>query len=247
VSAASRTGDEVVWHDLECGAYREDIGLWLELATTYGDPILDVGAGTGRVALALARAGHRLTALDCDPQLLETLERRAGDQGSRVATVCSDARSFTLRQRFALCLVPMQTVQLLGGAAGRSRFLAAARKHLQPGGRLAVAISEELEPFSPAPGVPLPLPDILERDGTVYSSQPTAVRAAGTTFLLERRREVVDPHGGHEVTADAVALDVVRAEDLEQESLSCGLRPAGRRTIPATADYVASTVVMLDG
>ncbi len=42
----------VVWHDIECSAYRADLPLWRELAAEYGDPILDVGAGTGRVALA---------------------------------------------------------------------------------------------------------------------------------------------------------------------------------------------------
>jgi hypothetical protein len=55
-----RGSTEVVWHDLECGAYRADLPLWRELAARarFGSPILDVGAGTGRVALDLARAGH---------------------------------------------------------------------------------------------------------------------------------------------------------------------------------------------
>ena len=67
----------VIWHDLECGAYAEDLPLWRALAAEHGDPVLDVGAGTGRVALDLARAGHRVTALDRDPELLEALARRA--------------------------------------------------------------------------------------------------------------------------------------------------------------------------
>jgi len=46
----------VVWHDLECGGYRVDLQAWLELAERAGGPVLDVGAGTGRVSLALARA-----------------------------------------------------------------------------------------------------------------------------------------------------------------------------------------------
>ena len=52
----------VIWHDLECGGYVEDLTLWQSLADEQGDPVLDVGAGTGRVALALARRGHRVTA-----------------------------------------------------------------------------------------------------------------------------------------------------------------------------------------
>ena len=40
----------VIWHDLECGAYAEDLPLWRALAAEHGDPVLDVGAGTGRVS-----------------------------------------------------------------------------------------------------------------------------------------------------------------------------------------------------
>ena len=41
----------VVWHDVECGGYDADLTLWQELAREAGGPVLDVGAGTGRVAL----------------------------------------------------------------------------------------------------------------------------------------------------------------------------------------------------
>ena len=37
----------VIWHDVECASYVEDLPLWRELAASYGDPVLDVGAGTG--------------------------------------------------------------------------------------------------------------------------------------------------------------------------------------------------------
>jgi len=51
-----------IWHDIECGAYTADLPLWEELAA--GGAVLDVGAGTGRVALRLARAGCAMTAVD---------------------------------------------------------------------------------------------------------------------------------------------------------------------------------------
>ena len=43
----------VIWHDVECGAYVADLPLWRELAAACEGPILDVGAGTGRVTLDL--------------------------------------------------------------------------------------------------------------------------------------------------------------------------------------------------
>ena len=233
----------VIWHDLECGAYAEDLPLWRALAAEHGDPVLDVGAGTGRVALDLARAGHRVTALDRDPELLDALARRAG--GVEVTTVAADARDFELRARFPLIIVPMQTIQLLDGSEGRARFLACARRHLLPGGAVAVAIAEVLEPYEVVDGLPAPLPDVREQDGVVYSSQPIAVRADHGGFVLERRRETVSPAGVRTVAQDLIHLDRVTVEDLELEGSSAGLTPAGRDRVPETNDYSGSEVVIL--
>jgi SAM-dependent methyltransferase len=235
----------VIWHDLECGGYDADLPLWRGLADRHGDPVLDVGAGTGRTTLDLARHGRIVTALDNDPELIAELARRA--EGLEVRTVVADARQFVLGARYALCIVPMQTIQLLGGAQARGDFLRCAKAHLRAGAILAVALVVELEPFAVPDDSPLPLPDICERDGIVYSSQPTAVRAADDGFLLERRRDTVAPDGRLSVTRDTIALDRLAAEQLETEAARAGLSPAGRAQIPPTRDYAGSTVVMLRG
>jgi SAM-dependent methyltransferase len=233
----------VIWHDLECGTYAEDITLWRSLAERQGDPVLDVGAGTGRVALDLARRGHRVTALDHDAELLAELECRV--DGLALDTVTADARDFDLGRRFALCLVPMQTIQLLGGRDGRIAFLRCARRHLTGRGLLAIAIAEVLELYEVLEDTPGPLPDVCERDGVVYSSQPTAVRAIGDRFVLERRREAVTAHGQRSVSENVIQLDRVTRGQLEREAGEARLHAAGRASIPATSDYVGSSVVML--
>ncbi len=234
----------VIWHDLECGRYEADLPFWRALARRYRGPILDIGAGTGRVTLELARAGHAVTALDSDPVLLEELRRRTQDLD--VTTVVADARGFELGAHFGLCVVPMQTVQLLGGPEGRQAFLERARAHLVPGGRLAVALADELEEFEVKPGGGGPLPDVCELDGVVYSSSPTAVRADGSGYVLERRREVVTPAGELSTEQDRIHIDSLAPDVLEREGVSAGLRPAGRGQIAPTDDYVGSVVVMLD-
>jgi SAM-dependent methyltransferase len=236
---------ETVWHDIECGGYREDVPLWREVADEHGDPVLDIGAGTGRITLALARDGHRVTALDQDSILLAELSRRAA--GLPVTTVVADARDFDLQTRFPLCIVPMQTIQLLGGSAGRGRFLACAARHLRPRGLLAVAITDTLELFEVGDGMPGPVPDVAEHDGVVYSSQPTAVRAEPGGFVLERRRETISASGRRTVAEDVIRLDGVTADQLAREAAAAGFEAAGRKTVPATADYVGSIVVMLRG
>ncbi|HTT30408.1 MAG TPA: class I SAM-dependent methyltransferase [Solirubrobacteraceae bacterium] len=235
----------VIWHDIECGSYAEDLPLWRSLAAEHGDPVLDVGAGTGRVSLVLAREGHRVTALDRDPALLDALAQRADRVD--VTTVVADARDFDLPERFPLIIVPMQTIQLLGGPGGRRRFLAAARRHLLPGGALAIAIAELLETYEVVDGMPAPLPDLREEDGIVYSSQPIAVRADHDGFVLERRRETVSRAGQRTVEQDLIHLDLLTVEDLEREGSAAGLEPAQREHVRETADYSGSEVVILRG
>lgn len=231
----------VIWHDLECGPYVEDLPLWRSLASEHGDPVLDIGAGTGRVALDLARHGYRVTALDQDPKLIAELVRRAGDLP--ITAVVADARDFELDHEFPLCLVPMQTIQLLQGAQARADFLRCAQRHLQPGGLLAIALNEELEEYDIPPGMPGPTPDICEIDGVVYSSRPTAVRAGADGFVLERRRETVDTKGGHTVEDNRIRLDRLTCDQLEREAEALGLRAAGRDIVSETDEYAGSEVV----
>ena len=244
VSSTAPTRDlEAIWHDLECGAYVADLPLWQGLAARQGSPVLELGAGTGRVSIALARRGHRVFALDRDPRLLSELVGRAGDLD--VKTVVADARAFALEVRFSLCLAPMQIIQLLGGAAGRAAMLRCVARHLRPGGLLAIALSSELELWSAADGAAPPLPDACELDGTVYFSQPTAVRGEALGAVLERRRETVSPDGRRVAELNCIRLDHLGADQLEREGVAAGFIEAGRTTIPATRDYTSSEVVTL--
>ena len=241
--------ESVIWHDLECGRYRADIRLWAQLADDSGDPILDVGSGTGRVTLELARRGHTVVAMDIDADLLGALRERAdalpGAASERVVTVQADARDFDLgADRFALCVVPMQTIQLLAGPTARRAFLGRARSHLGPDGVLAVAIAPEIEEFVWSEDTGMPLPDMVELGGTVYASQPTAVRVEADQAILERRREVIDSAGGRRVSEDRIALDLLPAAALIADGVAAGLRPVGTRGIAETDEHVGSLVVI---
>jgi SAM-dependent methyltransferase len=228
----------VIWHDLECGGYVEDLELWRELA---GDgPVLDLGCGTGRVALDLAEHGVPVVGLDIDEVLLEELRRRAGELP--VETVRADVRDFDLGRLFPVVLAPMQTVQLLGGPDGRADFLRCARAHLEPGGIFAIAVADDIQTFDEVEEA-LPLPDVREDGGTVYFSQPVSIKDEGGRFEIQFVREVIDPHGGRTSGRSVIHLDQLDAGQLEAEA--AGFTVLDRRTVPATEAYVGSTVVML--
>jgi SAM-dependent methyltransferase len=228
----------VIWHDLECGGYVEDLELWRELA---GDgPVLDLGCGTGRVALDLADHGVPVVGLDIDEVLLEELRRRAGELP--VETVRADVRDFDLGRRFPVVLAPMQTVQLLDGPAGRADFLRCAKAHLEPGGIFAIAVAEDIQTFDEVEEA-LPLPDVREDGGTVYFSQPVSIKDEGDRFEIQFVREVIDPRGGRTSGRSVIHLDQLDAGQLEAEAADFTV--LDRRTVPATEAYVGSTVVML--
>jgi SAM-dependent methyltransferase len=237
---------DAIWHDVECARYDADFELWRELAADARGPILDVGAGTGRVTLDLARHGHEVVALDHDPALLAVLRERAAAERLRVDTVVADASDFDLGRRdFALIMAPMQTVQLLR-PAGRLGFLRCARAHLAGGGLVAIALADALECFD-AEHVLLPLPDRLIVDGTLYSSQPVALRDHGDTVAIERIRETVSADGRRSASDDVLHLDRVTVAEIEAEGRSAGLTPMLARILPATEEHVGTSVVMLRG
>ena len=254
---------EVVWHDLECGSYDADLPLWRELADRSAldsrrARVLDVGAGSGRVALALARAGHRVTAVDLDRDLLGALKKRAAGLG--VETLCADARTFELsRADFDLCLLPMQTVQLFGGSVERTAFLRRAGAHLRPGGLLALAIVTAVEPFDCDEGDPGPAPELARVDGILYSSRATRVCSLGDRVLIERERRICPDRAsgpanalddwpspaGRPAERNVVELHCLGASQLEREAVGAGLHPESIRELAPTQDHVGSTVVIL--
>jgi SAM-dependent methyltransferase len=230
----------VVWHDVECGGYTADLPLWRELADAEPGPVLDVGAGTGRVSLALARAGHSLTALDREPELLDALRARA--VGLAVDTVVADAAGFALPRRFGLALVPMQTIQLLSERGG---FLASAHRALRPGGLLAIAITAALEGFGELEDELLPDPDVGAVEGWRFASQPTAVRALPAATRIERVRRTFAPDGSVTEEDDAIELAHLDVPRLEAEGRAAGFLPEPARHIAATAEHVGAEVVLL--
>ena len=229
----------VTWHDVEHGAYEADLPLWRELAEAEGGPILDLGAGTGRVAADLVARGHEVVALDSDPELLHALAERA----PAVATIQADVRDFALGQRFALAIAPMQLVQILGGHDGRAAMLRCLHAHLRAGGMFAAALAEPREAVPAGDAVP-PLPDMLEHDGWVFSSQPVSVRERDGRVVVTRMRQAVSPTGELDEERVEIALDLVGADDFERELRAAGFGEPERREIPETTDHIGSMVIL---
>jgi SAM-dependent methyltransferase len=231
---------EVIWHDLECGAYSADLEFWEELAQGADGPILELGCGTGRVATHLARRGYETVGIDSDAELVLALADRA--EGLPLEARLADAREFELDTDIALALGPMQLVQLLPGSEERLDCLRTIAAHLLPGGRIAMAIVERMP--DPDGGAP-PLPDVREVDGWVYSSLPLEATEADGEIAIRRLRQTVSPAGDLIEEENEIRIQVLSAAQLEREGAEAGFIALGRRQIPATDIHVGSTLVVL--
>lgn len=250
------SGAATIWHDVECGSYGADLPLWEELAERCGGPVLELGCGTGRVGLHLARRGHHVYGLDRDRELLAVLAERAADLrpsgvGKKSAAVVepsvvpvqADARSFELAEPVALALAPTHLLQLLPSKAERTECLQSVAAALRPGGLLAASIIEEMPEADDAPP---PLPDVREVDGWVYSSLAVEAAVGPGEIVVRRLRHAVSPAGELSEEPNEVRIATFSAASLEADAAAVGLRPAGRHEIPETGLHVGSTAVLLE-
>ena len=149
-------------YDLEY-AHDYDVPFWLALAEREGGPVVEWGAGTGRIAISLARAGSEVTAVELSENMVEVGRKKGGP----VEWVHGDMRSVRLGRRYRLALCAFNSFLCLPGVDDALAFLHNAREHLQPGGLLGIDVSA----FSPEELVDPPGGPQLRHDFTRELSQ----------------------------------------------------------------------------
>jgi SAM-dependent methyltransferase len=121
-------------------ANRPDVAFYVEAARQAAGPVLELGCGTGRVLLPIARAGVAITGLDASPEMLGICRTRltveTPEVQSRVTLLHGDMRSFDLGRRFALATIPFRPFQHLLTVDEQLACLQSIRRHLAADGRL---------------------------------------------------------------------------------------------------------------
>src|SRR5437016_949698 len=123
----------------------QDVAFYRSAARDFGDPILELGCGTGRITMALAEAGKRITGLDLSGRMLErAVEKRAAlrvEARERVHLVQGDMARFDLGgEKYRLVIIPFRPFQHLLDVRQQMDCLNCVRKHLAPGGRLILDV-----------------------------------------------------------------------------------------------------------
>jgi SAM-dependent methyltransferase len=121
---------------------QHDVAFYLDAARKFGDPVLELGCGTGRVALAIAEAGYRITGLDIAERMLERAEKRRAalpaEVLGRIHFTRGDMTRFDLGAKFRLIIIPFRPFQHLLETQQQIDCLESVRKHLAERGRLII-------------------------------------------------------------------------------------------------------------
>jgi SAM-dependent methyltransferase len=162
-------------YDLEHTGFTEDIDLYLRLAEVVGDPILELGCGTGRVLGPLAAAGNRVTGIDRSKPMLDrarwALQADSNTNSQRLTLV---EGSMTEADRapggpFGLVIFSLNGLMHLSVIAEQRAALASARRALDPRGMLV------LDLLNPTPELLTTLDGRVRHEGSWRKSEGTLI------------------------------------------------------------------------
>ena len=136
---------EVQWYDVAVSDWPSEIEFYRAMARevkTRGGSILEVGCGTGRVALQLAQEGVPIVGLDLSPAMLAVARQKS--QGlPNVRWVEDDMQAFKLGELFDLIIIPGHSFQFMLTPTDQVACLKCIYQHLTPDGKLVVHVNHD--------------------------------------------------------------------------------------------------------
>jgi len=220
-----------------------DIIFWQHLAeeSTPG-PLLELGCGTGRLMIPLARQGHEVVGLDLAPHMLARcrakLEAESSEIRERVTAQQADMTSFELNRQFAMVYCPFGSFHHLRTVEQQLSCLEHARAHMKPGARLVLdLINPDPAPTSAHAHASDPGDDPLVLDsstvGTVGWTNGRRVSSSARVVSTERSQqcndcevtyEVLEPDGSVRRLSETFPMRFVFRFELEHLLARCGFR-----------------------
>jgi SAM-dependent methyltransferase len=181
-------------YDVYLGAGPDDLPLYLDHARKLGGPVLEIGAGAGRITLPVAREGIAVVAVDLSGAMLARLGARLAQEPPevrrRVRVIRADASRLPLRDRYRLILVPSGTLTCLLTVEAQRRALANIAGLLTDDGVALVDVFVPFARLAHCPPEPLLHRDTLHGDGRRVRAW--IGYALDPATQIERRRHIVE-------------------------------------------------------
>jgi len=201
------------WYDLFYsigdGETNEEAEFYLQQTVAADGPVLEIGVGTGRIAIPAAAAGAEVFGVDASPEMLAVAENKAAAQSPLSGSLTlarADMRTLDLgRKDFALVTIPARTLLLATLYEEQLDTLCCAARHLRPGGRLIFNV------FNPAPDLlfdesddPIEIGEAVD-PSTARRFRLSAVNRFDTEMQINDGTQVVE-----EITGDGQFVERAR-------------------------------------
>jgi SAM-dependent methyltransferase len=191
------------YYDHAYRTYRPDIEHYVALAVQSRGPVLELGVGTGRVAIAIAERSIDIVGVDRMDAMIDRMRERLAKKpraiASRIELVQGDLRTIDLGRRFPLVIAPFNVFMHLYDLADIEAGLTTAHKHLEPGGILSFDVL---------------MPDFvsLRRDpGRLFKSRPIKHPKDGRRYAYEEAFRY--DHSGQVQTVSMIFTDLEDGEN----------------------------------
>ncbi len=198
------------WYDLFYSTESsEEVDFYVEEAITANGPVLEIGVGTGRIAIPVAQRGIEVFGVDASLEMLSVAEAKASDASPLTGSLTltqADMRTLQLaRTDFSLVTIPARTLLLGTTPEDQMDTLCSAARHLRPGGKLVFNV------FNPTPDLvfddsaePVLIGDVADPDsGKTF--QLSAINRFDAESQINEATQIVE-----EINADGTTSVVAR-------------------------------------
>jgi len=212
---------------------RADLDFYIEYARRAGGRVLELGCGTGRVLIPLAREGIKITGIDASEFMLARCQAKLAKEPpeirQNVKIISGDMRSFESDKSFALVITPFRAFQHLITPADQIACVSRIHKHLRPGGRFILDIyNPDLRRIAllPQPQETEDVPEFELPDGRLMrrTNRVTKINRAGQYMDVEIIYYVTPRVGKTERLVHAFEMRYLFRYEVEHLLARCGLR-----------------------
>jgi SAM-dependent methyltransferase len=208
-------------YDLEHASFADDVDFYRGFVTAVGDPVLELGCGSGRLLLALSGSGFRITGIDRSQAMLDLAARAVRRRGLETSIALHRAEmaeaDLVPGGPFGVVFVALNGLMHLSEARDQRRVLQSARNALDPRGLLLVDV------LNPTPEALRSFDHSLVHEGTWALEDGTRVdkfatrrvSPASQTIQTDLWYDLTAPDGRLRRVATSFPMRYVHAAELE--------------------------------
>lgn len=215
------------FYDLDFEGFHDDASFYQRLVELHGERVLELGVGTGRIAVPLAEGGAKVTGVDVSEGMLGIARGRAGSLPIKL--VEGDIRTARLRGRFDLVIAPLGTLQHMETPSDFVAALETMAHHLAEGGVAVLDVESPVpDDFDPSPQPLIQHWTKPWRDGRVSKVVSVDAIPSEGTREVTWHYDIADASGVLRRVTSVFPLRTFTAPEIELGARLAGLRVAAR-------------------